>query len=143
MRTYRATIAFNSWNVRYRFFEAEDKSAVVAMRPKLCKWVEEEELDVARRNALDPADVPDARVIVDEVESKFFSRSPEDVNVITPDVDEFDRPEDLPTGYDSRIFVQKVARLIQGPDDEARTFDDAIETLGNLITEAKKLCGSV
>lgn len=129
-------MAFNSWNVRYRFFEAEDKNAVIAMRPQLCKWVEEEELEIARRNGVDPGETPDARVIVDEVASVRADGSletAEDIEVIEPDVDEFNRPDDLPTGYDSRCLVIRMAEL--------DLLDVDLAELRRLIKEARVLCG--
>lgn len=48
-----------------------------------------------------------------------------------------------PRAEEAVEFTKEVAALLQGPEDEAQTFDDAIGTLTSLINRAKAICGTV
>jgi len=131
---YRATIAFNSWTVRFRKFQAESDDAVRAMEGEVAKWIDEEIDRAARHEGGDPSETPDARVIVDRVSWNDGEEEIEEECVL-----EFDHEGSRPIAYECVRLVQKLAAVSTEP---SLPYGEVRKTLNDLVDEARKLCGT-
>jgi hypothetical protein len=114
MPDYRATRLRNTREADAYHFSAKD---------------DEEAREVVRGGDADIVE-PDVR---DEVLALDRRKDGGDWEVID---DEIELPGERPYGQPSRNFVDRVARL-----GEEGAYDNAIETLDEIIAEARRLCG--